>query len=310
MSFLNDIIKNSGNEYACTVEDGIDGSDVKGFIDTGSYAFNALVSGSLYGGIPNNKIIALAGESATGKTYFAIGMVKRFLENNKDAVVLYFDTEQAVTSDMFISRGIDSKRVAIFPVATVEEFRKQLITIADKYLEQDIAKRKPMMVVLDSLGMLSTSKEINDTTEGKEVRDMTRAQVIKSTFRVLTLKLGKAGIPLIMTNHTYDVIGSYVPMKEMGGGCLTENHKIRMSDLKMKNIQDVCVGDSVITLFGNQKVLETFKYQNKETVTIEFEDGSVVNCTPEHKFLIKMDDEMIWTEAKDIISGYKAVVKD
>jgi RecA/RadA recombinase len=200
------------------VEDGIDGSDVKGFIDTGSYAFNALVSGSLYGGIPNNKIIALAGESATGKTYFAIGMVKRFLENNKDAVVLYFDTEQAVTSDMFISRGIDSKRVAIFPVATVEEFRKQLITIADKYLEQDIAKRKPMMVVLDSLGMLSTSKEINDTTEGKEVRDMTRAQVIKSTFRVLTLKLGKAGIPLIMTNHTYDVIGSYVPMKEMGGG--------------------------------------------------------------------------------------------
>jgi RecA/RadA recombinase len=119
---------------------------------------------------------------------------------------------------MFISRGIDSKRVAIFPVATVEEFRKQLITIADKYLEQDIAKRKPMMVVLDSLGMLSTSKEINDTTEGKEVRDMTRAQVIKSTFRVLTLKLGKAGIPLIMTNHTYDVIGSYVPMKEMGGG--------------------------------------------------------------------------------------------
>ena len=218
MSFLNDIIKNSGNEYACTVEDGIDGSDVKGFIDTGSYAFNALVSGSLYGGIPNNKIIALAGESATGKTYFAIGMVKRFLENNKDAVVLYFDTEQAVTSDMFISRGIDSKRVAIFPVATVEEFRKQLITIADKYLEQDIAKRKPMMVVLDSLGMLSTSKEINDTTEGKEVRDMTRAQVIKSTFRVLTLKLGKAGIPLIMTNHTYDVIGSYVPMKEMGGG--------------------------------------------------------------------------------------------
>jgi RecA/RadA recombinase len=98
MSFLNDIIKNSGNEYACTVEDGIDGSDVKGFIDTGSYAFNALVSGSLYGGIPNNKIIALAGESATGKTYFAIGMVKRFLENNKDAVVLYFDTEQAVTT--------------------------------------------------------------------------------------------------------------------------------------------------------------------------------------------------------------------
>jgi len=218
MSFLNDLIKESGNQYAGMIEEGIEGSDVRGFIDTGSYAFNALVSGSLYGGIADNKIIALAGESATGKTYFSIGMVRKFLEDRKDGMVLYFDSEQAVTSDMFLDRGVDPKRVAVFPVATIEEFRGQLIKIVDKYLEQDVDERKPLMVVLDSLGMLSTSKEMNDTAEGKEVRDMTRAQVIKSTFRVLTLKLGKAGIPLVMTNHTYDVVGSYVPTKEMGGG--------------------------------------------------------------------------------------------
>ena len=47
---------------------------------------------------------------------------------------------------------------------------------------------------------------------------MTRAQVVKSIFRVLTLKLGKANIPLIVTNHTYDVVGAYMPTKEMGGG--------------------------------------------------------------------------------------------
>jgi len=215
---LNELIKESGNQYAGMIEDGIEGSDIRGFIDTGSYAFNALVSGSLYGGIADNKIIALAGESATGKTYFSIGMVRKFLEDRKDGMVLYFDSEQAVTSDMFLDRGVDPKRIAVFPVATIEEFRGQLIKIVDKYLEQDADKRKPLMVVLDSLGMLSTSKEMNDTAEGKEVRDMTRAQVIKSTFRVLTLKLGKAGIPLVMTNHTYDVVGSYVPTKEMGGG--------------------------------------------------------------------------------------------
>jgi RecA/RadA recombinase len=215
---LNELIKESGNQYAGMIEDGIEGSDIRGFVDTGSYAFNALVSGSLYGGIADNKIIALAGESATGKTYFSIGMVRKFLEDRKDGMVLYFDSEQAVTSDMFLDRGVDPKRVAVFPIATIEEFRLQVIKIVDKYLEQPEDKRKPLMIVLDSLGMLSTSKEINDTTEGKEVRDMTRSQVIKSTFRVLTLKLGKAGIPLIMTNHTYDVIGSYVPTKEMGGG--------------------------------------------------------------------------------------------
>ena len=214
--FLKDIIKQSGNEYAGIASDGIEGSDVTGFVDTGSYAFNALVSGSLYGGIPDNKIIALAGESATGKTYFALGMCKKFLEDNPEAVVLYFDTEQAITSDMISDRGMDPSRVAVFPVATVENFRHQAIQIVDNYNKS--GEMKPVLMVLDSLGMLSTEKEMSDTAEGKLTRDMTRAQVIKATFRVLTLKLGKAGIPLIMTNHTYQIIGSYVPMKEMGGG--------------------------------------------------------------------------------------------
>ena len=214
--FLKTIIKNSGNEYAGIASDGIEGSDVTGFIDTGSYVFNALLSGSLYGGIPNNKIMALAGESATGKTYFALGMCKKFLDDNPDGVVLYFDTEQAITSSMISERGMDPNRVAVFPVATVETFRHQAISIVDKYIETKDSK--PVFVVLDSLGMLSTEKEMNDTAEGKSTRDMTRAQVIKATFRVLTLKLGKAGIPLVLTNHTYDVVGAYVPMKEMGGG--------------------------------------------------------------------------------------------
>jgi RecA/RadA recombinase len=79
-------------------------------------------------------------------------------------------------------------------------------------------ERNPCMFVLDSLGMLSTSKEINDALNDKEVRDMTKSQLIKGAFRMLTLKLGQANIPMIVTNHTYDVIGSYVPTKEMGGG--------------------------------------------------------------------------------------------
>ena len=215
---LHNLIKESGNKHACIVDGGIHGSDIVGFVDTGSYIFNAILSGSIYGGIPDNKIIALAGESATGKTYFALGIVSKFLSDNPDGVVLYFDTEQAVTSNMITGRGIDPKRVGVMPVSTVEEFRHQAISIVDKYTELPKQEKKPMMIVLDSLGMLSTEKEMNDTAEGKTTRDMTRAQVIKATFRVLTLKLGAAGIPMIMTNHTYDVVGSYVPMKTMGGG--------------------------------------------------------------------------------------------
>ena len=145
--------------------------------------------------MPDNKILAIAGESATGKTYFTMGIVHKFLGDRPDGVVLYFDSEQAVTSDMFKDRGCDPERIAVFPVSTVEEFRHQAITIVDNYLELKKSDRKPMLIVLDSLGMLSTNKEMTDTAEGKTTKDMTRAQVVKATFRVLTLKLGKQTSP-------------------------------------------------------------------------------------------------------------------
>jgi len=216
--FLKDVIKETGNEYATLAKDGVAGGDVGSFIDTGSYSFNALLSGSIYGGLPGNRITAIAGEAATGKTFFALGVVKSFLEMDKDAGVIYFESENAISKDMVESRGVDSNRLVVMPVATVQEFRAQSIKIIDKYIEQPEDKRKPMMFVLDSLGMLSTTKEMEDTAAGKETRDMTRSQIVKSTFRVLTLKLGQANVPMIMTNHTYDVIGSMFPQKEMGGG--------------------------------------------------------------------------------------------
>ena len=217
-NFLKDIIKETGNEYATLVSEGVDTADVTNFIDTGSYAFNALLSGSIYGGMPANKITAIAGEAATGKTFFALGIVKAFLDKDKDAGVIYFESESAISKSMIESRGVDSSRMVVVPVSTVQEFRTQSLKILDKYIEQPEDKRKPLLFVLDSLGMLSTTKEMEDTAAGKETRDMTRSQIVKSTFRVLTLKLGKASVPMIMTNHTYDVIGSMYPQKEMGGG--------------------------------------------------------------------------------------------
>tara|TARA_B100000214_G_scaffold277935_1_gene207690 strand:+ start:1507 stop:2514 length:1008 start_codon:yes stop_codon:yes gene_type:complete len=216
MNFLKDVAKEIDNEYAALVSDGVSAGDTSGFIDTGSHVFNALLSGSIYGGIPGNKITALAGESSTGKTYFCLGIVQHFLESDPDSGVIYFESESALSKELIESRGIDSSRMLIVPITTVQEFRTQAIRILDKYLQQ--SDRKPLMFVLDSLGMLSTTKEVEDAEAGKETRDMTRAQIVKSIFRVLTLKLGKANVPLIVTNHTYDVVGSYIPTKEMGGG--------------------------------------------------------------------------------------------
>ena len=215
MDFLKDIVKEIGDDFTQLAKD-ID--DEERYIDTGSYIFNGLVSGSIFGGVSTNKITAIAGESSTGKTFFSLAVVKNFLDSNPDVYCLYFDTESAVNKGLLESRGIDLNRTVVVNVVTIEEFRTKALKAVDKYLQMPTDERKPCMFVLDSLGMLSTEKEIRDALDDKQVRDMTKSQLVKGAFRMLTLKLGQANVPLIVTNHTYDVIGAYVPTKEMGGG--------------------------------------------------------------------------------------------
>ena len=215
MDFLKEIVKEIGDEYTKVASDI---EENERFIDTGSYIFNGLVSGSIYGGVSSSRITAIAGESSTGKTYFSLAVVKNFLDNNPDGYCLYFDTEAAVNKGLLESRGIDMNRLVVVNVVTIEEFRSKALRAVDIYLKTPEDERKPCMFVLDSLGMLSTEKEIRDALDDKQVRDMTKSQLVKGAFRMLTLKLGQANIPLIVTTHTYDVIGSYVPTKEMGGG--------------------------------------------------------------------------------------------
>jgi RecA/RadA recombinase len=215
MDFLKDIVKEIGDDYTKLASD-IDETET--YVDTGSYIFNALVSGSIFGGVSGNKITAIAGESSTGKTFFSLAVVKNFLDTHPDGYCLYFDTEAAITKSLVESRGIDTSRLVVVNVVTIEEFRTKALKAVDIYLKKPEGERSPCMFVLDSLGMLSTEKEITDALNDKQVRDMTKSQLVKGAFRMLTLKLGQANVPLIVTNHTYDVIGAYVPTKEMGGG--------------------------------------------------------------------------------------------
>ena len=214
MDFLKDIVKDIGGEYTQLASD-IDETET--YVDTGSYIFNALVSGSIFGGVSGNKITAIAGESSTGKTFFSLAVVKNFLDTNPDGYCLYFDTEAAINKSLLESRGIDIKRTVVINVVTIEEFRSKALKAVDIYLKKKEDERKPCMFVLDSLGMLSTNKEIGDALAEKDSRDMTKAQLIKGAFRMLTLKLGQAKIPMIVTNHTYESMSLYGG-KQMSGG--------------------------------------------------------------------------------------------
>jgi len=151
-------------------------------------------------------------------TFFVLGIVKQWLEDNPDGGVIYFDTESAVTNQMLSERGIDLTRLVKSEPETIEQFRQTALRILDRYEETSPKSRQPMLMVLDSLGNLSSAKEVDDIRAEKDTRDMTKAGLIRGTFRVLRLRLSKLNVPLICTNHVYAQISAYVPTKIPSGG--------------------------------------------------------------------------------------------
>lgn len=270
--FLKDVIKDINNEYAGMADGELVG-DSTSFVDTGCYIFNALLSGSIYDGLPANKITALAGEPSTGKTFFTLGICKTFQQQTKESGIIYFETEGAITKEMLSERGIDPRRFVLVPVSTVQEFRNQATKICDNLDKVPLVARHPILLVLDSLGNLSTEKEVKDIIEGNDTRDMTRAQLIRGAFRVLALRLAKLQTPLIVTNHTYSVIGAYVPTKEMGGGSglkYAASSIVYLSKSKDKDSDKNVVGNIIRATLQKSRFTREFL---KAEIKLSYETG-------------------------------------
>lgn len=294
-SFTNMLLKAADNELASLAEEETL-SQTTEYISTGSLALNGLLSSDIFKGIPNNKIVGLCGEEATGKTFIALQACRE--AQAKGYIVVYFDSENAVEKDTFVKMGVDTKKVLYLPVDTLENFRDQAVRIVNKYNETEEKDKPKLFFVLDSLGGLSSKKEINDIETGNDKADMTKGKIAKSIFRVLGMKLAKAKIPMIITSHVYDA-QSFIPAKILAGGCLTEETKIKMADGTLASIKDVKKGDFVVTMFGDKEVLDTFHY-HKKVIEFEFSDGYVLKCTESHKFLTEFGGELRWTEAKKL----------
>ncbi len=282
VDFVRQMQKLIKDDYTSVLEDGEVSAEYGSTIDTGSYALNALLSGSIYGGLADNKVLALAGETSVGKSFFTLAIEKAFMDTFPGSFTLKYDTESATNKEMMKSRGIDPKRVIVSEPESVEKFRTHCVKFVDEYMKAPTRPR--CMVSLDSLGNLSTNKEVTDITDGTDKRDMTRSGLIRGAFRVLRLRLAKAKIPMIVTAHVYDVIGAYIPTKEMGGGCLVKGTEIQ-TPVGNKKIEEIKIGDLVSTLEGNKNVTNTFIFNNKEVFEVTFEDKSTVKCSGDHKFL-------------------------
>lgn len=216
MSFIKKLINKVADENTNILSEGGHSAEVTGYYDTGSYVLNALISGSLYDGIPSNKVTVFAGEPSTGKTYLMLEMIGYCLRTWPDSFVVYFDTESATTADMFRAHGIDAERVILSEPDSVEDFRKRSLDILKEYASDKEAPR--MIMVLDSLGNLPSRKEANEAESDSGTVDMTKSKILRATFRLLTLRCARVNVPLLVTNHVYDNIGGYGAQKIMGGG--------------------------------------------------------------------------------------------
>ncbi len=215
-SKLSKALKDSKLFSLQTVDEGTI-NDVNQYHDSGSYVVNLILSGDLFRGYIGNKITALSGDSGTGKTFLALAAAKNFLENNKKGEVYYFDTEAATDAEQITNLGIDTSRIYHEAVQNIEDLSQMLLTIANAQMELEEKERVPLMVIIDSIGNLTTSKEMTDLTEGNDKVDMTKAKKLTAMFRAVTIPLTKAGICTIFTNHVYDTQEMY-SQKIMKGG--------------------------------------------------------------------------------------------
>ncbi len=192
-------------------------SEVDEWIPTGNYLLNAQLSGTLFGGIPNTRSLGLMGDPGTGKSFVCLNVAREAQKKGYD--VIYCDTEGAIDKSSAIKFGIDPDKVRYQPIKTVTEFQTfvtNLLELVKKARER--GDQPKILLVLDSLGMLSTDKELNDAISGKNAADMgAKAKELRKLFRVITLDLTAAKIPLVCTNHVY-AGGGFFPTKESSGG--------------------------------------------------------------------------------------------
>lgn len=187
------------------------------WIDTSSKALNAIISGSLYKGIPGGRIVGFAGPSGAGKTL----IMNKIMANaqKKGYIAVIWDSEVAVDKQSAKNVGMDLKRTKYYPVETVEDCRNQISTFLDNVIAANDPDNK-FIVAIDSLGNLASSKEIEDAKKGKDAADVgQRAKATKSMMRAITYKAAKARVPILFSNHIYEGMEMFPSLvKNQAGG--------------------------------------------------------------------------------------------
>jgi RecA/RadA recombinase len=258
--------------------------NAKNQVTTSMPILNAAFSGELDGGFAPG-ITVISGESKTFKSALTLFSLKAYLDKYEDSVGIIYDNEYGITPAYIKSFGIDPSRVIHIPFEHIEQLKFDFV----KKLEE-LKAGDHVFFMVDSIGQASSKKEVEDAHDEKSVADMTRAKAIRSFLRLITVQLTKKELPCFLINHVYVEIG-----------CMHGSTQI-MTTTGVKSISDIVIGDIVITNTGLKPVTYCYKPHELESADkkfyeLNFDDGSTVKCTGNHKFLTKSGE---WIAAEDI----------
>lgn len=262
-------------------------SNIKEWIPTGNYVLNACMSGDLFKAVPTGRIVSLCGSSGTGKSFLACSICRE--AQKMGYIPVYLDSEGAIDSDFVRRLGVDPTKLIIKKVNTIFETSQFIIKLCEQLQKQEEkhGAHDKIIIVLDSVGNLTSEKERDDTLTGNQKADFTKAKDLKALFRVCATPLAKLQCSLICVNHIYS--------------CCLPGTKVMMADNTFKNIEDITKGEEVMTLNGPEEVTNSFSYKAPKYYELEFEDGYTVKCTLNHKFMVRTPDgDLIYKLADEL----------
>lgn len=202
--------KASTLEYAAVMAD----SEIfnnRDLVPTPVPGLNIAYSGDLDGGLSSG-LHVWAGPSRHFKSLFCLVSAASYLHHYKDSIVIFYDNEFGSPKTYFESVGIDPRRVLHSPFTTLEELRTDIVNQLN-----EIKRGDKVVIVVDSLGLAASNKEVKDAEDGSEKADMTRAKVNKSLFRIVTPHLRLKDIPMLVVQHTYETMEMYSKTIVSGG---------------------------------------------------------------------------------------------
>jgi RecA/RadA recombinase len=255
----------------------------KKFINTGVYLLNAALSADMInGGIQHGKIFTVAGDSGTGKSFIALSIAKHAQKSGMG--VIYIDTEYSISLSDLPKYGVDNdpEKFKLINGNKVEEINILLTQLLDSLKEEKMknGEIEPFLIVLDSVGQMSSNKEKEDLIAGNIKVDMTRAKALAAMFRSINIDLGFLGIPMVVCNHVYLEQGSMYPQEILKGGkALVYSSSVigMMSKAKLKTSEedDMDLGASGIVV-----TFKTAKNRLAKPKRIKFEISFLHGMNP------------------------------